>query len=203
MFRKFRIPLALCVLYMSVAVSAQVPGANDPDAKELAAYRLTIPTLDKVMQATKLMVEAAKSDPRIAKRAALNAEIKKLEDKDELSDAEQARLEQLQAEAERAEESLFSGADSKTLSDMAAAMQREPLFAKGLAAAGLSAREYSKFLLAYFQAGMVAGMMQQGLIKEVPKDLAASMNMENVKFVQEHQAELEAFGKQMEALNTP
>jgi hypothetical protein len=53
--------------------------------------------------------------------------------------------------------------------------------------------------MAAFQAGMVAGMMKQGLIKEVPPEMAATVNMDNVKFVQEHEAELEAFGKTMKA----
>ena len=50
---------------------------------------------------------------------------------------------------------------------------------------------------------MIAGMMKSGLVKEVPKELAASVNMDNVKFVQEHEAELAAFAKAMEGLKTP
>ena len=71
---------------------------------------------------------------------------------------------------------------------------------KALANAGISSREFAKFTLAYFQAGMVAGMMKQGLIKEVPKELAATVNMENVKFVQEHEAELAALAAAMKAI---
>ena len=93
--------------------------------------------------------------------------------------------------------------NSKTLSEMAAAIEREPLAAKALAGAGISAREYVTFVLASFQAGMVAGMMKQGLIKEIPKELAATVNMDNVKFLQEHETEMAAFAKALEGLKTP
>jgi hypothetical protein len=44
---------------------------------------------------------------------------------------------------------------------------------------------------------MIAGMMKSGVVKEVPKELAATVNMENVKFMQEHEAEVEAFARLM------
>ena len=44
----------------------------------------------------------------------------------------------------------------------------------------------AKFMLAYMQAGMIHGMMKSGMIKEVPKNLAAQVSMENVKFFKEH-----------------
>jgi hypothetical protein len=182
------------------AVQAQGAGVNDPDFKEVVAYRLTMPALNKVAQAAKNMAEAARNDPRFAKQAALKAEIKKLDAKEERTEAEDARLDELRAQLEQAEEKSNPAGDAKTLSDMAAAMEKEPLTRKALADAGISAREFAKFSLAYLQAGMVAGMMKQGLIKEVPKELAATVNMENVKFVQEHEAELEAFAKAMKAI---
>ena len=49
-------------------------------------------------------------------------------------------------------------------------------------------------------AGTVAGMMEQGLIEEVPKELAGSLHPENIKFFQAHKADLLAFQKAMEAL---
>jgi hypothetical protein len=201
----FTIRLAACafVLIPSLAV-AQVPGTNDPDFKEVVAYTLTLPALQKVMQATTNMAEAAKNDPRYQKQAALKAEIEKLEQKDERTEAEDARLEKLHADIEQLEQSSNpTDNNSQTLSQMAAAIEREPLAAKALASAGISAREYAKFMLAYFQAGMVAGMMKQGLVKEVPKDLASSINMENVKFVQEHEGELQAFAETMKKYQKP
>ena len=204
MVNTLNIRLALCaVVLIPAAAVAQVPGSDDPDFKEIVAYRLTLPALQKVMQATTNMAEAAKNDPRYKQQAALEAEIKKLEDKDELTDADEARLEKLRSDLEQLETTRNPAANNQTLSQMAAAIEREPLAAKALASAGISAREYTKFILASFQAGMVAGMMKQGLIKEVPKDLAATINMDNVKFVQDHAAELEAFANAMKETKTP
>jgi len=182
------------------AQSAAQAAQNDPDFKEVVAYQLTVPALNKVAQASKNIAATAKSDPRFAKQAELKAEIKKLEDKDERTDAEDARLDKLRAELEEAEDQTSVGDKANTLAEMAAAIEKEPVARKALADAGISAREFVKFGLAYFQAGMVAGMMKQGLIKEVPKELAATVNMENVKFVQEHEAELAALAAAMKAI---
>lgn len=190
-------------LLIPAAAHAQGAGASDPDLKEVAAYRLSIPALNKVLQATKNLTAAAKNDPRFQKQAALEAEIKKLEAKDELTDADEARLEKLRAEADEAEEKLDVAADTNTLSEMAARIEKEPLAAKALADAGITAREYAKFALAYFQAGMVASLLDSGTIKEVPPELAATMNVENLKFVREHATELEAFSQEMKALEEP
>ena len=204
MFNMLNIRLALCAaVLIPAAAVAQVPGSNDPDFKEVVAYRLTLPALQKVMLATTNIAAAANRDPRVIKQTALEAEIKKLEGKDELTEADEARLEKLRSDLEQLEQTRNVSNDTQTLSQMAAAMEREPLAAKALASAGISAREYAKFMLAYFQAGMVAGMMKQGLVKEVPKDLAASINMDNVKFVQEHEKELEAFANAVKATKTP
>ena len=194
---------AVVLLCLPATTQAQMPGADHPDAKELAAYKITVPTLNKIVQATRNLVEAIKSDPRYLKEQSLEAEIKKLREKEEPSEADLAKLEKLQADLDELEEGVFGANDAKTLSDMAARIQKEPIMAKALASAGLDAREYAKFTLAYFQAAMVAGMMKAGLVKEVPKEMAASLNMDNVKFVQEHEAELAAFAKAMEALKTP
>jgi hypothetical protein len=204
MSKTFRTALGLCTaLLIAVPAFAQMPRPNDPDAKELAAYLLTVPALNKVLQATKNLAEAARNDPRFKKQAALKAEIKKLEQKEEPTEADEARLEQLRAELEKMEQSIFPKGNNQTLSEMAAAMEKEPAFAQALASAGITAREYAKFLFAYLSAGMVAGMMEQGVIKEVPKELATSINLENIKFVQAHKAEMQAFQETMKSLEQP
>ncbi len=204
MTKIFRIALGLLAsLCVAVPTFAQVPGANDPDAKELAAYQLTVPALNKVVQATKNMADAAKNDPRFKKQAALKAELKKLEAKEEPTEADEVRIEKLRADIETMGNSIFPDAETQTLSQMAAAMEKAPLFAKALASAGLTAREYAKFLFAYMSAGMVAGMMEQGVIKDVPKELATSIHPDNVKFFQAHKSEMQAFQKAMESLEEP
>jgi hypothetical protein len=194
--------VALALLCLPKGASAQMPGANDPDAKELATYKITLPTMNKVVQATRNLMEGMKNDPRYLKQQSLKAEIKKLEEKEERSEADSAKLEELQDDLTELEQSVFSAEDTKTLSQMAARIQKEPVMAKALAAAGLDAREYAKFTLAYFQAAMIAGMMKSGMVKEVPKELAATVNMDNVKFLQEHETEMAAFTKALEGLKT-
>ena len=204
MTKTFRIGLGLlAALCVAVPTFAQVPGANDPDAKELAAYQLTMPALNKVLQAAKNLADAAKNDPRFKKQAALKAELKKLEAKEEPTEADEARIEKLRAEIETMGNSIFPDADTQTLSQMAAAMEKEPLFAKALASAGLTAREYAKFVLVYMSAGMVVGMIEQGVIKDVPKELASSIHPDNIKFFQAHKAEMQAFQKAMQSLEQP
>jgi hypothetical protein len=50
---------------------------------------------------------------------------------------------------------------------------------------------------------MVAGIMKQGLIKEVAKEMVGSINMNNVKFVAEHGVQPAELTKVMEAMKTP
>jgi len=205
MFETLRI--AVCVtttLLVSIPAFAQnLPGANDPDVKEIAAYELTVAGLNKVLQATKNIEAAAKNDPRFQKQVALRAEIKKIENKEEPTDADQERLEKAREELETMREGIFPKTDNRSLTEMAAAIEKEPAFARAISSAGLTPREYAKFLFAYMTSGMVAGMMEQGVIKEVPKELAGSVNPANIKFHQAHKAELQAFQKAMESLNEP
>lgn len=200
----FRCTLVLVAALLAAApAAAQVAGSNDPDARELAAYTLTVPALDKALAATRNMVAAAKNDPRFKKQLALKAEIKTLEAKEEPTDADTARLEKLRTELEAAEEAIFPSASNQTLAQLEASMQKEPLIAKALADAGIAPREYAKLLFAYMASGAVAGMLEQGVIKEVPKELTGSLNPANVTFFQTHKAEVEAFQKAMEALEPP
>jgi hypothetical protein len=133
--RTFHLVFAVVLSFASVAAAQSVRGTDDPDYKEIVAYRLTMPTVEKMGQATRKMAEAIKNDPRFKRQQALEAELDKLEAKEEPTEA-----------------------------------------------------------------AMIHGMMKSGLVEEVPKELAASVNMENVKFVAEHEKELEAFGKEMQAL---
>lgn len=198
--------ITLTLTLMTVAASpaaAQVPRGTDADAKELAAYRLTLPVLDKVVAATKHLATAIKSDPRFQKQQALKAEIKTLEEKEEPTEAEMERVEKLREDLDRMDDAIMPNTQNQTLDQMEAAMRKEPVIANALTSAGLTPREYAKFLFAYMSAGMVAGMLESGMIKDVPKDLAATINMENIKFFQTHKAELAAFQKAMQALEMP
>ena len=54
-------------------------------------------------------------------------------------------------------------------------------------------------MLASVMAGMVAGFQKSGMIKDLPKELSASINPANIKFMEEHGAELEQMQKELEA----
>jgi hypothetical protein len=202
----FRFIAAFCGIVLLFTSPAVAQTAVDSDVKEIRDYNLSIPVFKQVVLATRNMVEAMKKDPRYGQWAKLSAEVKALEaalaEKEEPTEAETARLEKLQQELERLEDSRpnIMGSDTKTLAQMEAQIQKEPLIANALKGAGLTGREYAKFMLAFFQAGMIHGMQKGGMIKEIPKDLAASVNPANVKFFEQNEAEITSLMKELEAL---
>jgi hypothetical protein len=190
--RSFYITLAALFLLPLSAAASQA--ANDADAKELKSYTLTTAALQQFVTATRNMMAAAKADPRFGEVMKLEAEIEKLGEKEEPTEADDARMEKLSEQLDALKEKLprVNMADSnlKTLTDIENAIKREPLMANALKSAGMSPRDYAKFTLAFFQAAMIQGMQKSGLVKEIPKDLQASVNMENIKFIEANQAEI-------------
>jgi hypothetical protein len=87
----------------------------------------------------------------------------------------------------------------QSLTDIEAAIRREPIMAGALKSAGMSPRDYAKFALAFFQAAMVSGMQKSGMVKEIPKELEAKINLENIKFVEAHDAEIKALMAELQA----
>jgi len=191
---------AVMTVILTGSLAAQTSSKADADAKELASYRLTMETVNKARAATQTMTLEMKKDPKFQAFVKLEAEIEALEKKEELSEAEQRRLDALQQQKEKMEEensARFSNPDS--LDEMEAQFSRFPPMANGLRQAGMSPREYAKFLLAMFQASMVAGFRKSGMVKELP----AGVSAENVRFVEEHEAELKAMQAEFEKLSKP
>jgi hypothetical protein len=190
---------ALTVILAATVASAQPKGMSDADTRELAQYRLTMDTVNKVVAATRAMALEAKKDPRFQEAMKIDAEIKALEAKEERTEADEARLEKLTARKEELGEGFAEAdmTDAKSLSDMAAQIEKFPPMAKGLRAAGMTPREYATFMLAMIQASMVAGFQKSGMMKEIPREV----NPENVKFILAHEKELQALQKEMQALN--
>ena len=174
------------------ALSAQV--ALDADAKELKSYALTTAAMKQFVAATRNLMAAAKADPRFNEVMKLEAEVDKLEEKEEPTEADLARIDKLNEQLETLKSSLprvnMADANLKTLSDVENAIKAEPMMATALKSAGMSPRDYAKFTLAFFQAAMIHGMQKSGLVKEIPKDLQATVNMENIKFIEDNQAEI-------------
>jgi site-specific recombinase len=215
MLRAFRL-LSVCLLFVIIGRPVQAQGTMSADEKELAAYRITMATLTKVVAAMRAMSQEMSNDPKYQQLMKVQeqiddveAQIKKLEAKEEPTEAEQKKLEglneqldklraqkeQMEAASEAAEDK--SVANAQTLTEMEQAINRIPIFARALTAQGLSAREFSKFTLAFMQAGMVYGF-SQGKVDYAK--LPPGVNPDNVKFVAEHQAELETLQKEFEAL---
>ena len=199
------VAITLMIPSLVSVTHAQTSGFSAADSKELASYRLTMDTTKKVFGLMRSMAQEMAKDPKVQALQKTKAEIEALSRKDELSDAESARLEKLTMQAEQQEEALNQGTgglnlgNAKDLNEMEAAIKAHPQFTAALAKAGLTPREYSKYFLASLMAGMVAGFQKSGLLKELPKDLK-EVNPENVKFMVEHEAELAAMQKEMAAL---
>ena len=185
---------------------AQTSGFSAADSRELASYRLTMETTKKVFGLMRSMAQEMANDPKVQALRKTKAEIEALSKKEELTDAESARLDKLTMQAEQQEEALEKNAgglnlaNAQTLNEMEAAIKSHPQMTAALGKAGLTPREYSKYFLASLMAGMVAGFQKSGMLKELPKELK-EVNPENVKFMVEHEAELAAMQKEMAALD--
>ena len=185
---------------------AQSSGFSAADSKELASYRLTMDTTKKVFALMRAMAQEMASEPKFQAFQKTKAEIEALSKKDELTDAESARLEKLNMLAEQQEDALEQASggtnmsNAQNLNEMEAAIKANPRLMAALNKAGLSPRDYSKYFLASLMAGMVAGFQKSGLLKDLPKELK-EVNPENVKFVIEHEAELTAMQKEMEMVD--
>ena len=191
--------VALLLASMISGLSAQGARPSDADLKEIANYKLTMETVEKVKVATRAMIAEIKKDPKYQQLLKLEAEIDALEKKDDRTEAEDAKLAALNEEKEKLESASdgpLSLGQANSLSEMEANIRKSPPIANALQSAGMSPREYSTFMMAMIQASMVAGFKKAGMMKELPKEV----NPENVKFIEEHEAELKAMQAEFEKL---
>jgi hypothetical protein len=184
------------LVVLALAAGANAAAAQDADAKELLAYRLTKENLDRYATVMKTLFVEVKKDPRFAEMGKLQAELDRLTDKDNPTAADERRMEELEARIEQLEEATDFGMNAGSLAEMEARIRKDPAISAAVKAGGMAPREYAKFTLVLFQASMAVGMQRAGLLKELPKDIAP----ENVRFVEQHEKELEALQRQMEAL---
>jgi len=197
----------LAVSIGASSLAAQLPGVSPADSKELASYRLSMDTATKVHNAMKSLIVEAKKDPKVQALMKTEAAIEALEKKEELTDAESERLDKLREERDQqkeiVEETVFGGADAgkgDSLDAIEAEIKSHPVAAAALNSAGVSPREYARFMMSAVMAGLVAGFQQSGVMKELPKELQG-IPAENIKFMQEHGAELEQMQKELAALS--
>lgn len=194
------VSIALLLLAVPRPAAAQSSKAkDDADMKAVASYRLTTAGLERMTRVSRAVANEIRNDPEFREAIETDKQIDALEAKDDLSEAEQQQLEALRAKQdafEKAHDTDDSENDAQTLDDMAAQIQKFPPLARALKSEGVSAKEYATFSLALFQAAFAAGAQKSGMLKELP----AGINAENVKFVQEHEAEIKKLQEEMQSL---
>lgn len=161
------------------------------DQKELASYTLTMPNVRKAASALQRFKEIAAKNPKVQEAAKVQAEIDVLEQKDTRTEAEEARLEKLQARADALDEEIDRevGMNAKgSIDDIVARIEREPEAKAALAREGLTPRDFARTLLSLLQAAMIKGFSQGGQVNMAK--LPPGVNPANIKFVDEHEAEL-------------
>jgi len=188
---RWRTPLALTTLLVALATAPAAAQGNTgaADAREVQAYRLTMPKLNQLNQAMADLRRQRDADPAYQRVLTKKKELARLSEKDEPSDADRDRMDQLQAEIEEAERAEDEPEDKdQSLSGLAQRMAADPRIAGALKRAGLAPREAATMQLALFQVGFAVGLLESGTIKEIPKDV----NPDNVKFYQANRAAIEA-----------
>lgn len=89
-------------------------------------------------------------------------------------------------------------AGPKTLAEIAALYDAHPGLKRAISSAGMTTREYVTFIMSMFQAGMAAWMVDQqgGKFDKVP----AGIPHENIRFYQQHRAELDRIGEELKEI---
>lgn len=140
----------------------------DDDLADITRYRLSMDKIDKYIAANKNLVAKA-AGMTPAQRAAMEARNR--------------------------------GSDNPnaSLDDMAKRIESEPVMNSAIRDAGLSAREFAMITISMMQTGMAAAVLkmrpqdnQDSLIREM------KANPDNIKFYNEHEAEITAKSKALE-----
>lgn len=184
---------ATLLVAANAAAQARRAAQGDPDMAELAAYRLNIATLQKVIVATQAFGQALQNDPKYKGYMAAQKELETLQAKEEPTPVDEKRIEALEQQLEQMSEAIDGGGDAQTLADMERKITAMPHMPEALAKAGLTPREYAKFNLSLIQAGFLAGMKKAGQLRQAPP----GVSMENVQFVIDHEKEIAEIGAQM------
>jgi hypothetical protein len=185
-----RLAGALFVASLAAAPGSPAAAQGDADTREVMAYSLTLPKLKQLNDAFADLERQRAADPAYQALLRKRRELAALSEKEDPTEAEIERMEQLEeeiAEAETEEEGI-SLDESPSLSAMADRMAADPRVAGALRRANLPPREAATLLLAYFQAAFTAGLLESGDLTEIPE----GVNAENVKFIRTNQAALAA-----------
>ena len=184
--------LAMASLLCTPCAAAPASTAAQ-DARAVKDYKLTMAVVEKIAKANDAAKKAAAKDPKQQKLAKLEAELKALDAKDDLTEAEHERMRELEDELERGADEDDDGMDlgsGVSLDEFARRVDGNPALAAALRSAGLSSREYATAVFALLEAGMVDGLMEQGLLKSPPPEAS----VHNLQFVRQNRARLTTMG---------
>lgn len=184
-------PVALTTLLLALATAPAIAQGNTSaaDTREVQAYRLTMAKLKQLNQVMADLQRQRETDPASQPLRNKKRELATLSEKDDPSDAERERMDQLEAEIQEAEQAEEGAEDrDQSLSALAQRMAAEPRVAAALKRASLAPREAATMQLALFQVAFAVGMLESGAIKEIPKDV----NPDNVTFYKANRAAIEA-----------
>src|SRR6266481_3772349 len=135
MTRRFTFVLAIAAALLLASTAAAQPrraAQRDPDLTELAAYRLTTATLQKVIVVADAFGQALQNDPKYRSFIAAQKELKALQAKDEPTPAEAQRMEALEEQLEQMSDAIDGGGDAQTLADMERKITTMPHMAEAL-----------------------------------------------------------------------
>ena len=200
-----RVALALvggAALAATVVVFAARAGqdVSESDTRELREYRLTMPKVRQMNEAYVAFFRSLQSDPHFQALQRAREELRVLEHKDELTAADERRIEQLERQIAKAEDvGSFDVSEQQSLSEMADAIEKRAPLAAAVRSAGLMPREFAKIQMSLLQAMFAHGFMKAGTARELPKEVPP----ENVAFVREHEAELKAMPRQWQGVAGP
>jgi hypothetical protein len=163
--------------------------STDADTREVQNYRLTMPKLNQLNQALTDIYRQRDADPAYKRLQSKKKELATLNEKDDPTDAELERIDELTAEIEEAEQAEDGPEDKdQSLSGMARRLSADPRIAGALKRASLAPREAATMQLALVQVALAVGLQESGATKEISKDV----NPENVKFFKANRAAIEA-----------
>ncbi len=162
-------------------------GRQSADDRELMQYRLTPEVLAKAEAVATAFGANIEKNPAMKRKLDAQREIAALEKKDELTEAEEKRLEDLQATV--GDEPLDLGINGGSLTEISTQLSKQPAMAAALKSAGMAPRDMAKFVVTAVQAAMIGGLQSSGM--PVPPGAAG----ENVKFVMANQASVERINR--------
>lgn len=172
------------VVGLTASLGATGQSADD---RELMQYRLTPEVLSKAESVAQAFAANVEKDPRMKRRLDAQREIAVLEAKDDLTEAEQARLDQLQGIV--GNEPIDLGINGGSLAEISAQLAKIPAMSAALKTAGMAPRDMAKFVVTAVQAAMISGLQSAGM--PVPAGAAG----ENVRFVAANQAAIERINR--------